>query len=105
MNIKAIVETDPRFAGKTLTIITKRNDDYHQVLPFNLVFTPLELGVMATPCLIFDDIEGDDLLKALAQGLADAGYLPDVVVDKNKELEATKYHLEDMRSLVFKRRK
>ncbi len=98
--IKVRIEIDPRYAGKTLTIIAKREDGYHQALPFNLDFTPLEKGMMASPCFVFGD--DDELLHALAQGLAEAGYLPDVTMDKNRELDATKYHLEDMRKLVFK---
>jgi len=99
MNIKAHIENDPRYAGKTLTVIAKREDGYHQAKSFNLDFEPLAVGEMAIPCFVFGD--DDTLLYALAQGLAEAGYLPDVVMDKNRELEATKYHLEDMRKLVF----
>ena len=98
--IKVHIETDHRYARKTMTIIAKREDGFHQAAPFNLDMIPLELGVIAQPCFIFGD--DDELLRALAQGLAEAGYLPDVVMDKNKELDATKYHLEDMRSLVFR---
>ncbi len=101
--IKVRIETDLRYAGKTLTIVTKRADGYHQALPFNLDFTPMEIGAMATPCFQFGDDE--ELLHALAQGLAEAGYLPDVAMDENRELEATKYHLEDMRTLALKEEK
>ena len=102
MKIEVHIETDPRYAGKTLTIIARREGGYHQVSPFNLDFVPLELGEKASPCFQFGD--DDELLYALAQGLAKAGYLPDVVMDKNKEIEATKYHLEDMRTLVFEKK-
>ena len=103
MKIKVHIETDLRYAGKTLTIIANRPDGYHQVAPFNLDFVPLARGEMAQPCFQFGDDE--ELLYALAQGLAKAGYLPDVVMDKNRELEATKYHLQDMRNLVFNGKK
>ena len=97
--IKVHIETDNRYAGKTMTIIAKRADGTHRASPFNIDFVPHQPGEFAEPCFVFGD--DDELLKALAQGLAEAGYLPDVVMDKNKELEATKYHLEDMRGLVF----
>lgn len=100
MELSVHIETDPRYAGKTLTIIAKRPDGYHRAVPFNLDFTPLADGEMSQPCFVFGD--DDELLYALARGLAQAGYLPDVVMDKNRELEATKYHLEDMRKLLFK---
>lgn len=98
--IRVHIETDLRYAGKTMTIIAKREDGYHRASEFNIDFVPMAIGEFAEPCFIFGD--DDELLRALAQGLAEAGYLPDVVMDKNRELKATQYHLEDMRKLIFK---
>ena len=103
--IKVKIANNCEFAGTALTIIAKRADGYHQVAPFNLTFLPVQKGEMTTPCLVITEEYGDELFYALAQGLAEAGYLPDMSVDKQHELDATKYHLEDMRSLVFKRGK
>ena len=48
------------------------------------------------------DLRGEGLLilKALAEALQQGGYIPKSAVDS--ELKASKYHLEDMRKLVFK---
>ena len=103
--IKVRIANNLQYAGTAITIVAKRADGYHHVLPFDLTFAPLRLGEMTTPCLVVHEEEGDELLHALAQGLAEAGYLPDISIEKQHELDATKYHLEDMRSLVFKKGK
>lgn len=97
--IKVKVSNSLEYLGTAITIVAQRQDGYHQVTPFNLDFIPVKHGERTTPCLVVDN---DELLYALAQGLAEAGYLPDMSIDKQHELDATKYHLEDMRKLVFK---
>ena len=62
----------------------------------------MKIGEMTSPCIRIPEEEADNLLRALAQGLAVAGYLPDISRDRENELTATKYHLEDMRRLVLK---
>lgn len=99
--IKVQITTDLSYAGKTMTIIAKHSDGHHMAIPFNIDFKPIQKGEMTSPCFVQSD-DGDDLFQALAQGLAEAGYFPQVYQDKDNELKATKYHLEDMRRLVFK---
>lgn len=101
--IKVKIGFAPEWAGTVITILAKRQDGFHQVLPFNLTFAPIKAGEETSPCLVLDErSDGEELLHALAQGLAEAGYIPDVSRDKENELVAVKYHLEDMRKLVFK---
>ena len=54
------------------------------------------------PCtdIAFENSGG--LLRALAEALQMGGYIPNSANDA--ELKATKYHLEDMRSLVLERK-
>lgn len=50
--------------------------------------------------LILDDPNQMEILKSLAEALYQIGILPGTATEA--ELKATKYHLEDMRKMVFK---
>lgn len=54
-------------------------------------------GSMLESSLRLKEQEGQRLFDALWQ----AGYRPKVLGDQDKQVEAVKYHLEDMRRLVF----
>jgi hypothetical protein len=41
-------------------------------------------------------------LQALSDALAKVGYEPKTVEENKGELKATKYHLEDLRQIIFK---
>lgn len=62
-------------------------------------------GIKIEPFLKLDGIIAYNLLAQLAKALSDIGFK--VASDKSemeKVLDAVKYHLEDMRQLVFKKR-
>jgi len=84
-----------------VSILAERTDGLHQVLPFNLTFTPVTLDEMVSPCLVLSDDQAGDFLQGFAQALAEAGYFPDITQNKESDLKATEYYLEDMRALVF----
>ena len=46
------------------------------------------------------DFGKEEIIVALAEALQKGGYIPQTAVDT--ELKATRYHLEDMRNIVFK---
>ena len=102
MDFKVKIENQTQWTGQVaISILGKQGNEHHQASPCELLFVPIQLGEMTSPCIRIDEDNADNLLRALAQGLAEAGYLPDVSCAKDNELAATKYHLEDMRRLTF----
>ena len=73
-------------------------------------FAPIQLvdiepGYILEPCFIANRAEIEDFndpLQAFMDALWNFGYRPYNKENYANELTATKYHLEDMRSLVFK---
>jgi hypothetical protein len=100
--IKVNISQSLEYNGKVVRIIHKdSNGNISRAAKFDLTFLPVNLGSYIEPCLVIED-DGEDFFWALAQGLAEAGYFPKVYQDKDNELKATKYHLEDMRKLALK---
>ncbi len=61
-------------------------------------------GSFSGPSLKFDGVFGDIFLLALAEALDKSGVKTDKDAKIAGTLEATKYHLEDLRKIVFKSR-
>jgi hypothetical protein len=61
----------------------------------------VESGATPEPTMRFTDEMATQFLQGFANGLAEAGYKPDELKSQACELNAVKYHLEDMRKLVF----
>ncbi|MDD5339587.1 MAG: hypothetical protein WC329_01910 [Candidatus Omnitrophota bacterium] len=101
--IRVKISDDLDYAGKAITILDVQENYYRQgkFVDGNLKFENVEKGQYLNPSLVLHQHQGEEFLHALAQGLAEAGYLPDISRDKESELNATKHHLEDMRNLVF----
>ena len=70
--------------------------------PIELCFEPYDSGCDVKPTLSLSRGKGDDFLRALVNELVRCGYKPDEIKAIDKEIGAVKYHLEDMRKLVFK---
>jgi hypothetical protein len=98
--IKVKIQENLSYAGKTITIINSDPQNYSVVKPMSMVFTPLHPGELLDPSIVIPS-RYEDFFWALAQGLAEAGYFPKVYQDKDNELTATKYHLEDMRTIAM----
>jgi hypothetical protein len=99
--IKVNISNGFEYGGRAIRIKDKRSEGYYRGI-LELKFEPVKLGEFISPSLVLDEDIAEDLLHAFAQGLAEAGYLPKVYQDKDNELKATKYHLEDMRKLALK---
>ena len=98
-----ILRYDEEFDGLKIWFV-KQNPDRSWV-----VVNPMDLSMtsnyepMATfpdPTLRMSGIEGRQFLQGLAEALVQAGFRPDELKAHDKEMEAVKYHLEDMRKLV-----
>lgn len=94
--IKGYFQARPEFArGMAIYLI---DDARNKCFTFEFTEHDWEEGMAAQESLIKGPL-GDDLLRALGEALVMGGFLPQSAVDT--ELKATKYHLEDMRKLVF----
>lgn len=82
-----------------------RGPNYKAVaLPMDLVFKKMEEGKEYEPSLRIPGLMLPGFLKALVSALDKSGVRSPSVDKVEGELKATKYHLDDMRRLVFKRR-
>jgi hypothetical protein len=70
--------------------------------PIDLSFEEVPEGVYLDPTLTIEGETGHQMLNELATALQKAGYESERTDSYKAELGATKRHLEDMRSLVFK---
>ncbi len=67
--------------------------------PIDLVFEKREFSVATEPTIVFKGPHALTILNELRASLEEMNLTPD---KKKQEFEAIKYHLEDMRRLVFK---
>jgi len=103
MELKVHIEHDPRFRGTAIYLYGRDKDGEFVVEPVELVLRHYELGeCLERPTFIFDGHNGEYFLQSLAQALVRIGFKPDELKVAEGEMSAIKYHLEDMRSLVFK---
>lgn len=98
MKLKIFVEQRPWKDETTLYI---RGEDesgkLFYVEPMKMVFNLYKLGETMEPTLRFDGWSAREILPALHSAITDTGY-----VEKDRSIDAIKYHLEDMRKIVFK---
>jgi len=100
--VKVAVRFDPRFAGLCMWLYEDKPDGRYVVEPMSLVIKRFDHGVDVEPTFRFEEHNGEEFLQSLVNALVSIGYKPDEVKASDKQVEAIKYHLEDMRRLVFK---
>jgi len=61
---------------------------------------PVVEGTDIKPFLVMPIFDAEDMLQALTSAIAEHGHKPDSQAKIEGVLEATKYHLEDVRKLV-----
>ena len=99
-----ILRYDEDFRRVNLWLIKKNADGSEVVVqPLNLTLThTITPGVETPPPTIrFEGAEAHQFLQGLVEGLVASGYRPDMLKAQDREVEALKYHLEDMRKLVM----
>lgn len=64
-----------------------------------LMFEKIDRGAIANPSFHLDKESAQELMNALYR----AGIRPTQTFDQESQLDSVKYHLEDMRKLVFKK--
>ena len=85
-----------RMQTELLVVDEKLDGSKYIAKPIDLVFEKDDScsGKIIEPTLIFNGVEGHELLKGIEGAFGERS--------SNKEIDAIKYHLEDMRKLVFK---
>ena len=99
--MKVSIGCDPSFLGTRVFLYEDKPDGRYIVKPQEWVTERLDYGLMPEPTFRFDERGGDEFLHSFADALAEAGFRPDEMKANNKQVEAIKEHLTDMRRLVF----
>lgn len=69
--------------------------------PVELEWETYNINSWPEPTIVFQGPDAFDFMKGLANELASQGFVPDEVKERTSELTAVRYHLEDMRKIVF----
>jgi len=83
-----------------LFIYEERNGKRYVAKPVKLVFEEWKEGEIIKPTLIFYHFVGEEFLKSLAEALDEKGIKTEQDAKIAGTLEATRYHLEDLRKLL-----
>ncbi len=100
--MKVKLNWSEEFYGMSLWIIEDMPNQRLVAKPVELVFEPLEIGLLPDPTLKFSSSKGTEFLSSLADALAASGIIANSLKTNEQQIEAIKYHLEDMRRLIFK---
>lgn len=99
--MKVRIYSNPWDNTTNIAFLVQKNGQWHIAKPVELVFEPIEDGTMNIPPTIMLSSEvAHEFLTGLAQALDDRGIKTDSDAKLQGTLEATKFHLEDMRGLL-----
>lgn len=100
--MKVSIQFAPPFAGMAVWLHERRPDGEYVVMPVALTLKKLgSFGEWPEPTFRFSEPDGMEFLNSLCDALVKAGFKPDEIKASDKQIETIKYHLEDMRRLVF----
>ena len=99
-----IIKYAPEWDGVNVWLVHKAGNQKTVVNSVDLTMTTtLEPNLEPPePTLRFNGHDSTQFLQGLTDGLVEAGFKPDAIKVADERVEAIKYHLEDMRKLVFK---
>ena len=92
--------TNPTRLGIEMLIINEQNGKHYIAKPINLVFEEYELGKDVEPTLRLHELSAQEFMQAMAEALDEQGVKTDKDAKIQGTLEATKYHLEDLRFML-----
>ncbi len=102
-DFKVHLEHDPHINGTKLYIFRDLDDGRVEYFKPTLIESTIqEAGLILEPTMQFSHRLGDRFLQELSDALVRVGFKPDAITVKEGEVAAMRYHLEDMRKLVFK---
>ena len=101
--IRVELQSNPAFRGWDVWITKELSDGGIKLAkPIELVFDDIDGGRCILPTMQFKGHDGGDFLSSFASGLERAGFKSNEFKQTHEEISAIKYHLEDMRKIVFK---
>lgn len=101
MKLHIYHEDRPWEQSANFWIVAEMPDGSRQIAePMSLVFKPIDEGLQNKPTLKFSGQIALEFFPALQDAMIRSGYLRP---KKDEAIESIKYHLEDMRKLVFKK--
>lgn len=100
--MKASIRFDPTFAGMSIYLYEDRPEGRFVVKPTELEVEAVDYNREVEPTFRFSEHSGYEFLNSLVNALVQCGFKPDEIKAHDKQVEAIKAHLEDMRRLVFK---
>ena len=108
--IKVRLELRPGWDQYDFHIYEKRRDELFVAKPVKIEMVRIRkidgMPRDLVPFLRIDGIHANELLPAIVDALASHGYKPPTNEEELKSiLKATQFHLEDMRELVFRKKK
>lgn len=103
--IKIFIENSLATAGKNIYIVDEQRDRRLVAKPIELEFAEIKPGTEVKPTLFLNWNNGQEFLQALSKALSEAHVQPPEQPFIAGKLAATETHLEDMRKLVFERKK
>ena len=107
--MKIKINKQPFSDSLSVLLYSDKDRKRYAVKPVNLIAKEIKEGTSIEPTFSIPSWEAHEFLKSMAELCEEMGIKTDKQLQeesKNKGvLEATKYHLEDMRKLVFKENK
>ena len=104
---KVVINQKP--AGFGIDIYILQIDDKFKKMsvakPVEFVFEVVEDETKVKPTIELGRFFADEFIKAWAEAAKEKGFKPEEDYIMQGKLEATKYHLEDMRKIVFEDKK
>jgi hypothetical protein len=96
----------PYLAGKVIDIYYKQGEDYYHAQPMKLEFAKVDRGAYLKDSTLELEMSMEQaFLQALTNEINESGMSAETDSKVRGKLEATLAHLDDMRKLVFTRKK
>ena len=99
--VEVVLKYDEDIVGTRLYVLQEIDGKMYLAKPTEFVFEEYSMESYPTPTMSFDRRTGERFLSQLANALVKIGFRADELKAKDSEITAVKYHLEDMRKLVF----
>src|SRR5947209_16586587 len=99
-DVAVAVGTDPITGRLALYFYERRNGKTYAAKPVELVFAEVGESSPFPPTLQMDYFYAEPFLEALAEALDKAGVKTEHDATIQGQLDATRYHLEDLRTLL-----
>lgn len=98
--MKVRIYSNPWNSVTNIAFLVQRNGQWHIAKPVKLEFEPIKEGDETPATMMLAPEVATEFLNSLSQALDDRGIKPANDHKLAGQLEATKFHLEDMRGLL-----